>query len=471
MTVFSPGTGIPLHSHNVEESVLVYEGEATAVVGDDEFDLVAGQATWVPAGVPHCFRNRGEGTMTIYWVYGGRDVTRTITATGETFEHLSESDRGATPGMSAVVTLNPATGERLAEYPAFSDADVDAALDRAAAAQAGWAALSFAERAAVLRRAAAVLRAEVEDLALLVTREMGKPLAESRAEVEKCATACDYYADHAGDFLADEPVATSADRSWIGYEPVGVVLAVMPWNFPLWQVLRFAAPALMAGNAALLKHSPNTTGCALAVAAGARRGRRARGAVRRPRRRRARRPGRHPAADRGPAHRRGHDHRQRAGRPRGRLGRGRRDQEVGARAGRLRPVRRPRRRRPAARGRTWPRGAGSSTPGRAASRRSGFVVDASVAEEFTRLLVAEVEALTVGDPEAAGTDVGPMAREDLLEGVHRQVEASVAAGARLLAGGQRLDRPGQLLRTDRAGRRRARVSRPTTRRSSARSRR
>jgi mannose-6-phosphate isomerase-like protein (cupin superfamily) len=97
MTVFSPGTGIPLHSHNVEESVLVFEGEATAVVGDQEFDLVAGQATWVPAGVPHCFRNRGEGTMTIYWVYGGRDVTRTITATGETFEHLSDSDRGAGP--------------------------------------------------------------------------------------------------------------------------------------------------------------------------------------------------------------------------------------------------------------------------------------------------------------------------------------------------------------------------------------
>jgi len=167
--------------------------------------------------------------------------------------------------MSAVVTLNPATGERLAEYPAFSDADVDAALDGAAEAQTGWAALPFADRAAVLRRMAAVLRDQVEDLALLVTREMGKPLAESRAEVEKCATACDYYAEHAADFLADEPVDTSADRSWIGYEPVGVVLAVMPWNFPLWQVLRFAAPALMAGNAALLKHSPNTTGCALAV--------------------------------------------------------------------------------------------------------------------------------------------------------------------------------------------------------------
>jgi quercetin dioxygenase-like cupin family protein len=97
MTVFAPGTGIPLHSHNVEESVLVFKGEATAVIGDDEFDLVAGQATWVPAGVPHCFRNRGDGAMTIYWVYGGRDVTRTITATGETFEHLSEADRGAAP--------------------------------------------------------------------------------------------------------------------------------------------------------------------------------------------------------------------------------------------------------------------------------------------------------------------------------------------------------------------------------------
>ncbi len=97
MTVFAPGTAIPLHSHNVEESVLVFAGEATAVIGDERFDLVAGQATWVPAGIPHCFLNRGAGEMTIYWVYGGRDVTRTVTATGETFEHLSASDRGAVP--------------------------------------------------------------------------------------------------------------------------------------------------------------------------------------------------------------------------------------------------------------------------------------------------------------------------------------------------------------------------------------
>lgn len=98
ITVFAPGTAIPLHTHNVEESVMVLEGEATAVVGDARYDLVAEDVTWVPSGVPHCFINRGQGQMRIYWVYGGRDVTRTIVATGETFEHLSELDRGATKG-------------------------------------------------------------------------------------------------------------------------------------------------------------------------------------------------------------------------------------------------------------------------------------------------------------------------------------------------------------------------------------
>ena len=343
--------------------------------------------------------------------------------------------------MSAVVTLNPARDERLAEYPAFSDADVDAALDRAAAAQTGWAALSFAERSAVLRRTAEVLRAQVEDLALLVTREMGKPLAEARAEVEKCATACDYYAEHAAEFLADEPVDTSADRSWIGYEPVGVVLAVMPWNFPLWQVLRFAAPALMAGIAALLKHSPNTTGCALAVQrvlteAGAPEGLFAALVVAEPdvptvTRRLIEDPRIGAVTITGS---------ERAGRA------------VGAAAGDaikksvlelggsdpfvvLADADLPRVAAMATRGRFLNAGQSCISPKR-------FVVDASVAEEFTRLLVDEVGKLTVGDPEAPGTDVGPMAREDLLEGVQRQVEASVEAGARLLAGGHRLEGPG-----------------------------
>jgi succinate-semialdehyde dehydrogenase/glutarate-semialdehyde dehydrogenase len=343
--------------------------------------------------------------------------------------------------MSAVVTVDPATGKPLAEYAAFSDADVDAALDRAAQVQVGWAARSSEDRAAVLRRAAAVLRAEADDLALLVTREMGKPLAESRAEVEKCATACEYYAEHAAAFLADEPVDTAADRSWIGYEPVGVVLAVMPWNFPLWQVVRFAAPALMAGNAALLKHSPNTTGCALAVqrvfaAAGAPDGLFTALVVAEPD---------VPAVTA-----------RLIGDPRvGAVtitGSERAGRAVGAAAGDatkksvlelggsdpfvvLADADLPRVAALAARGRLLNAGQSCISPKR-------LVVEAAVVEEFTRLLVAEVEALTVGDPTAPGTDVGPMARADLLEGVHRQVEASVAAGARLLTGGRRLEGPG-----------------------------
>ena len=343
--------------------------------------------------------------------------------------------------MSAAVTVDPATGQRLAEYPAFSDADVDAALARAAATQAGWAALPVTERATVLRRAAVLLREGAEELALLVTREMGKPLAESRAEVEKCATACDWYAEHAAALLADEPVETAADRSWIGYEPVGVVLAVMPWNFPLWQVLRFAAPALMAGNAALLKHSPNTTGCAIAVqrlfaAAGAPDGLFTALVVAEPD---------VPAV----TARLIGDPRigavtitgsERAGRAVGTAAGGAIKKSVLELGGSdpfvvLADADLPRVAALAARGRFLNAGQSCISPKR-------LVVDSSVAEEFTRLLVTEVEALTVGDPQAPGTDVGPMARADLLEGVHRQVEASVAAGARLLTGGRRLEGPG-----------------------------
>jgi len=343
--------------------------------------------------------------------------------------------------VSALVTSNPATGEPLAEYAVFTDAEVDAALAGADEAQHQWAARPIAERAVVLRRVAEILRDEVDDLALLITREMGKPLVEARAEVEKCATTCDYYADNAAAFLADEPIATSADRSWISYDPVGVVLAVMPWNFPFWQVLRFAAPALMAGNAALLKHSPNTTGCAVAVqrivtAAGAPEGLFEALVV---------------AEADVPAvtQRLIADPRigavtitgsERAGRA------------VGAAAGDaikksvlelggsdafvvLADADLPRVAALAARGRLMNAGQSCISPKR-------LIVESSVAEEFTRLLVAEVESLVVGDPEAPGTHVGPMARADLRDGVHRQVEASVAAGARLLAGGRPLDGPG-----------------------------
>jgi succinate-semialdehyde dehydrogenase/glutarate-semialdehyde dehydrogenase len=336
--------------------------------------------------------------------------------------------------MSSLVTYNPATGEPLASYATFSDAQVDAALTRADEAQCAWAALPIAGRAAVLRRVAALLREELDDLALLITREMGKPLVEARAEVEKCATTCDYYAENAAAFLADEPVATSADRSWISYEPVGVVLAVMPWNFPLWQVLRFAAPALMAGNGALLKHSPNTTGCALAVqrivtAAGAPEGLFGALVV--------------AEADVPAVTRRLIDDprvgavtitgSERAGRAVGSAAGDAIKKSVLELGGSdpfvvLADADLPRVAALAARGRLMNAGQSCISPKR-------LVVDAAVVEEFTRLLVAQVESLVVGDPEQPGTQVGPMARADLRDGVHRQVEASVAAAARVLTGG------------------------------------
>ena len=272
---------------------------------------------------------------------------------------------------STIVTVNPATGAELATYQAMTQAEIDSALDAAAAAQRGWAGEDFTVRAEVLRTAAALLRERDDELALLVTREMGKPLAEARAEVHKCATGLEFYAEHAPTFLADEIYETAADRSWVSYEPVGVVLAVMPWNFPLWQVFRFAAPALMAGNAALLKHSPNTTGAALAcqdilTAAGLPDGLFTTLLVAEPAG-----PGHHRAADRRPPGGGGHHHRQRARRQRGRRHRRAGDQEVGAGTGRVGPVRGAGRRRSAPGRPPGGAAAGSSMPGRAASPRSG----------------------------------------------------------------------------------------------------
>jgi succinate-semialdehyde dehydrogenase/glutarate-semialdehyde dehydrogenase len=165
----------------------------------------------------------------------------------------------------ALESLNPATGEAIATYPAWSDAQVDEAIRSVAARQPAWAAASFETRAAVLTRAAALLRQRAPELARLMALEMGKPIAQGRAEATKCAWVAEYFAEHARRLLADEVIATDAGRSFVRCEPLGVVLAVMPWNFPLWQVFRFAAPALMAGNAALLKHASNVTGCALAI--------------------------------------------------------------------------------------------------------------------------------------------------------------------------------------------------------------
>ena len=164
-----------------------------------------------------------------------------------------------------IESVNPYTGRTLRRFRAFGPVKTAQILAQAHRAAAAWAATTFAHRAGVLRRAAALLRERQPELARIMALEMGKPVTNGYAEVLKCAACCDYYAEHAEAFLADEVVATDAGRSFISYQPLGVVLAVMPWNFPFWQVVRFAAPALMAGNVGLLKHASNVPQCALAL--------------------------------------------------------------------------------------------------------------------------------------------------------------------------------------------------------------
>jgi len=166
----------------------------------------------------------------------------------------------------AITTTNPATGEILRRFEEISDAELEACLVRAAVASQQLRLTTFEQRSAWMRRAADLLDAENETVARVMTTEMGKSVKSARAEVTKCARGCRYYAEHAAALLADEPAeaaAVGAKAAYARYEPLGVVLAVMPWNFPLWQVVRFAAPALMAGNVGLLKHASNVPQTAL----------------------------------------------------------------------------------------------------------------------------------------------------------------------------------------------------------------
>ncbi len=168
-------------------------------------------------------------------------------------------------GKSSLISINPSTGEKLKEYNEMSETELDAVLTEVSRRQQEWREVSVIRRAGILRKVASRLREKSGDLAEIMGVEMGKPLAQGISEAEKCAWACEYYAENAGTMLRDTPVSTDARESFVHYEPLGVVLAVMPWNFPFWQVFRFAAPALMAGNGAVLKHSANVTGCAIAI--------------------------------------------------------------------------------------------------------------------------------------------------------------------------------------------------------------
>src|SRR6058998_3728333 len=164
-----------------------------------------------------------------------------------------------------IQSINPATGEVLESFQEMTASEVDRILEAAYTVFHEWRSRPFADRAKKMREAARVLRAGREKYARTMALEMGKPIVQGEAEVEKCASVCDYYAEHAEAFLVDQPRKTDASRSYVRFEPLGPVLAIMPWNFPFWQVFRFATPALMAGNAGILKHASNVPRCALHI--------------------------------------------------------------------------------------------------------------------------------------------------------------------------------------------------------------
>jgi succinate-semialdehyde dehydrogenase/glutarate-semialdehyde dehydrogenase len=333
--------------------------------------------------------------------------------------------------------VNPATGELIREYPEHDEAEVEARLAQAERAFGSWRRYTFEERARHLSNVADLLRDQAAELARLITLEMGKPIAASESEVEKCAWVCDFYAEHAAQFLANETVATDASRSFVRYDPLGPVLAVMPWNFPFWQFFRFAAPALMAGNVALLKHASNVPGSALAIEAAFREAGLPDGVV----------TTLLASSERAEAL---------IGSPTVRAvtltGSDRAGMAIAAAAGRhlkkavlelggsdpfivLADADPAEAARQAARARTL-------NSGQSCIAAKRFLVDDEVFDRFEEEFVHAMESLKIGDPMDRGNDVGPMAREDLLAGLDDQVQRTVNAGARLLTGGGRLDGPG-----------------------------
>lgn len=330
-----------------------------------------------------------------------------------------------------ITSINPTTGDAIQAYDELTPTQVSAAIQDADDAWQDWRARSFADRARLLRATAALLRERKDELARLMALEMGKPVKQGVAEAEKCAWVCEYYAEHGERHLAPDVIATDATRSYVAFQPLGVVLAVMPWNFPLWQVYRFAAPALMAGNAGLLKHASNVPGCALVI----------------------------------------EEIFRRAGAPDGLF----RTLMIGS--DRVKAVIE----HPLVRAVTL---TGSTPAGRAVAGQAGavlkktvlelggsdpylvledadlnhavttcvnsrlinsgqsciaakrFIVVKPVLEEFTERFIARMGAKQMGDPLDASSDLGPQARTDLRDGLHRQVMTSVERGAALALGGE-----------------------------------
>lgn len=333
--------------------------------------------------------------------------------------------------MSTLQAIDPTTGRLTTEVPAASPDEVSALLARAEEAYPAWRERTFAERAEVLHAVARVLRERSEELAPLMTREMGKPLGEARGEVEKAAWCAEHYAQHAEQYLADEHIASDATESWVQYLPLGPVLGILPWNAPFWLALRFSAPALMAGNTAVMKHDPHVPACAAALeevfrAAGAPEGvfqalqtttENVEAAIRDPRIRAVSFTG----SDRAGA------------------------TVAAVAASEIKPAvlelggsdpfvvladaDLPKAAEVAALSRII--NAGQSC---IAAKR--IIVERAVHDEFVTLLTEQLAALVVGDPSQESTQVGPIAREDLRENLHRQVRASIDAGATCVLGGE-----------------------------------
>jgi succinate-semialdehyde dehydrogenase / glutarate-semialdehyde dehydrogenase len=333
----------------------------------------------------------------------------------------------------AIRTLNPATGELVREFKPHTDAEVDAKLQRGIDTFHTWRRVPFAERKKLMLRACDVLEQNKEEFARIMVLEMGKPFTAAVQEAEKSARGCKFYAENAERFLADEPAQSSATRSYVKYQPLGPVLAVMPWNFPFWQVFRFAAPGMMAGNVGVLKHASNVPQCALAI----------------------------------------EDVFRRAGFPEGvfqtlligseKTARVIEDERIVAVT------------------LTGSVGAGSSVAstagkhikktvlelggsdpfivmpsvnleqtcatavqartinnGQSCIAAKRFIVHEKIADEFERRFVERMKALKIGDPMDSATDVGPLAMADLVDDLEQQVQDSVSAGARVLCGGKRI---------------------------------
>jgi len=331
----------------------------------------------------------------------------------------------------SIQSVNPATGEVIARFEETPPGEIERILEGARVAQREWRRKPIAERAARMRAAALLLHSARERYARTMALEMGKPVAQGEAEADKCVSVCDYYAEHAETFLAPEPRATDASRSYVRFDPLGVVLAVMPWNFPFWQVFRFGVPALMAGNAAILKHASNVSRCALEIESVFREAGFPEGLFRAVLISPARVP--ELIAD-----------------PRiaavALTGSDAAGSKVGMEAGRAvkkcvlelggsdafvvledADVER------AVRAATNSRLINAGQSCIAAKR---FIVVDGVADRFLPLFAAEMAARKMGDPLERDTQVGPLARLDLRDSLHAQVEESVRRGARLVVGGR-----------------------------------